>query len=519
MPKPFVIDFANITMNTTMANDHIMPPVFELVQNVNIAYRGRIRKRPGIDEHASNNPTGTRINAIAQWRASDLNTTSYAVAVVDDEIWAMELMTGTWSQIATGITNANAYPWHIAWGINESNVPVVYMTRNSTGAASKTAVQAIELSGADTVVEIGSNTDASNPFATGTAVEYWLDKLWVADGADRLYYSVTGDHNDFYGTGSGTIDLRYPRGGTSSDSEGIVGLRKYRDRLYVLSGQALHVITGRTDDTFGTNFIREQYLPNGATFYQVGDFLFYIDRQGIWQFNGTTSQNLITGSMLEKWIALDDDNDISDATASWDEISGCYFVYFPAMKQEWCYNFFTGQWAINTFASTDSVRVISPPQYTDDSKPTPHLYGTLTNAKVLRGGKGTDDDGNAITMSVRTGHIRLGELGGNVGDRFRIEGIDIETVQQDQTGVVKITMTIDGTAGTQVSLTVDDAGASADTFPTSYDSVDGNAQIDLTDANLVGKYFQLQIDDDDANALADIRRIVVWYETLLGKAG
>jgi hypothetical protein len=141
--------------------------------------------------------------------------------------------------------------------------------------------------------------------------------------------------------------------------------------------------------------------------------------------------------------------------------------------------------------------------------------GSLTSGKAWHvNDQVVTDDGGTITGSVTTGNIRLAEMnGGRPGDHARLLYIDIEAVQQDQAGVIKVDITIDGTAQATASLTVADAGGSADTFPTHYDGKP-TTRIDLGSISKSGRFFQFKFSDDDANSRMDLRRVTVWYERL-----
>ena len=173
--------------------------------------------------------------------------------------------------------------------------------------------------------------------------------------------------------------------------------------------------------------------------------MFFVDRDGIQQFNGRETKNIMSPSMFAKWDELVNTTDISSATATWDERDGVYRVFFPNVKELWSYYYRTGQWDIRSFNSTNNVRVISPPMNTIVGKATNYALGSLTSGKVWHvNDQVITDDTATITGSVTTGNIRLGEINGRVGDHARLLYMDIETVQQDEAGVVKVDITIDG---------------------------------------------------------------------------
>ena len=507
---PFVIDFSNLGMNTTLANDKAS---FVEVKNADVSRAGSFRKRRGLEDYTSGNDiTKTKVNAITPlYKKGRLGgSAATLVAIADDETWAVTTISNSWAKFGSAVTNADTYPYRIAWGITAAGNPAVYFANSTPG------VIRFDTNGTNLV--IGSGT-----FTLGNSVEYFLDKLWVGGVSgfpDRLYYSQTGDDDDWTGSNSGNIPLRTPGGGTNAQSLKIQGLRVYRDRLYILSSAALHVITGKTTSTFGKQILRDANFPNGSTMWVAGEWLFWADRDGIWQFNGTTAVNIAQRDMRERWETLDDAGDVDVASGSWDDQYRYYTVFFPAAVEQWFFYYDTQQWTVMTYATTDNIRTIGPPATYAGLNPNSPLIGAVTNGKAYITRSATTDDGNAITGSFKTGHVRLGELqDGKPGDRFSIRRVDVETAEQDETGVVNLIFTIDGAAQTSKALTVTDAGATTDTFPTSYDGQNSNTIVDLSDILLTGKYMQLEVTDDDANSRCDIRRIVVWYERLEGLAG
>ena len=514
-PLPYVIDFDNLTMNTTQANDKLIPPVMEEVKNIELARKGRARKIYGYEDLSNNVSTGpdvggTRINAIAPLTPGELTTNQipHAVCIRDDQFYYLDLYAAAWAA-SDVVTPGDKYPWNLAWGINADGLAVVYFANGDVFASRN-------IGG---VTKYGSGADWTVP----DAVEFFLDKLFVANVTvssvthnDRLYWSETGDDNGWdTAAGSGFLDVRDPGGGRSSFSVGITGMRVYKNRLYIAQQSSLYVLTGTTSETFGVERITDINIINGATMYVVGDYLFFVDKSGIWKFNGIQTINIMAPSMYDKWNDLNRHTDIGAATAPWDELEGIYKVYFPVVKEEWRYYNYTGQWSIRTFNSTDNLRVISPPLNIKSGVAKNYGLGSLTNGKVWNvTDQAVTDDGGTITGSVTTGQIRLAEMnGGRPGDHARLLYIDIEAVQQDEAGVIKVDITIDGTAQATASLTVADAGGSADTFPTHYDGKP-TTRIDLGSISKAGRFFQFKFSDDDANSRMDLRRVTIWYERL-----
>ena len=512
MPKPYVIEFDNMSENSTLASDKAL---FTEVRNIEPFYRGRFRKRTGYENLSTNatpDTSATAINAVVPMLRQPSGVLQYNLVAGDDGTLyrsAIFQRGGAWTSLTTGMTDD--YPYIQAWGTDDQaqNNPAVFMANNGVWMANPAA----------TAIKLGSSSDGSNPFSTANVVEYFLERVWVADttesaGRFRAYLrgSITDDPNDFYSSDNILLKI----GGGFAAGGGIAptikGLRVYRERMYILTEIALYVLNGITKATFGTSYIREVYDPNGATLFAVEDLLYWVDKKGVWQFDGTRARNIVMDHKASDFLALSPANDIARASATWNLISGEYIVWFPAVAQLWRYNYRRDTWQLDTPGGGDAIRCISPPTTSYGNTANAFCLGAVTNGSVfITNDTVVTDDGSAITASFKTGHIRLGEVNGNAGSWFVITEVDIETAQQDAAGVVKLTFTIDGTAQTTASLTVADTEASNDDFPTFYDGK-YNTNIDLGGITLRGRTCQVEISDDDADARCDIRRITIWYD-------
>ena len=462
-PIPYVIDFDGLTMDTTQANDKLVPPAMLEVKNIEVSRRGRARKTYGYDNVSTNvapnvnevSSTVTRINAIVPTFIGQTNIAAGAnlIAIGDGQFYWLNTESTAWAA-TTAVTPGDVSPWNIAWGINTSgaggaavNTPQVYFARDNKG------VFGVEGVGGN-AVKYGYTSDNNNEWDLGGAVEFFLDKLFVgnirlqsssAQVYDRIYWSVTGDDNNFYGAGSGFLDLRAPGGGRSSIGNMITGMRVYQNRLWIATTTSLYVLTGKTSATFGIERVYDTGFVNGSTLYVAGSYLWWVDNFGIWQFNGRVAQNVSSKGMFEEWSQLSYTGDVAPATATWNDLHGIYSVYFPAKQEQWNYHYETGQWDIRTFSGSDVIRTISPPINTLAGICTNYALGGLTKGRVFNvNDQAITDDTATITGSVTTGNIRLGEINGRVGDHARLLYMDIETVQQDQAGIVKVDITIDG---------------------------------------------------------------------------
>ena len=499
-----VIDFVNMTMNTTLSKDKVLPPQFVEVKNAELAESGSFRKRKGINDWTTDNPSASNVNAIAPlYLKTSANITVFAIA--DNEVWFVTSDGGSWTQEGGGNLTGSVTPHQISWGmfLDTTLKSSLYFSHITTGVIRVGDTDWLKLGGAT--------------FTQAACAEYFLNKLFVGKTVEsgvtygnRLRWSITSDDNDWTGTGSGFFPVSLSGSGTVTNASGITGLRVYRDRLWIGTDTTLHVLTGTTSNTFGADYVRTQNFVNGATMYETGGFLWYVDRDGIWQFNGTTAINVVSNNMHDKWVALDDANDILKATASWDDENGIYRVFFPAVVEEWSYYYRTGRWAIRTFNTANNIRVISPPYAHKNVKPSPYFLGTITDGKVYSYptvvGTTLQDDGNAITASFTTGKLHLGSLAEQPESEAAITDIWVDYVEQAAAAVtLTMDVEVDGTSITQQTITIADAGASDDDFPT-------QQRMPLPAETLSGRYFEFKFQDATDAVRCDIRKVIIRYE-------
>lgn len=104
----------------------------------------------------------------------------------------------------------------------------------------------------------------------------WASGNWAVPY--RLYYSVTGNPEDWAGTGSGSIDI------DPGDGDRIVGIASYKNDLWVFKGPnklSIHRITGATPSTFArTTFIEGLSAANQHCIFPFGDDLGIISPRG-----------------------------------------------------------------------------------------------------------------------------------------------------------------------------------------------------------------------------------------------
>lgn len=104
----------------------------------------------------------------------------------------------------------------------------------------------------------------------------WASGNWLVPY--RLYYSVTGNPEDWTSTGSGSIDI------DPGDGDRIVGIASHKNDLWVFKGPnklSIHRITGTTPSTFArTTFIEGLSAANQQCIFRFGDDLGFVSPRG-----------------------------------------------------------------------------------------------------------------------------------------------------------------------------------------------------------------------------------------------
>lgn len=115
-------------------------------------------------------------------------------------------------------------------------------------------------------------------------------KQWAAGNwavPYRLYYSVTGNPEDWTSTGSGSIDI------DPGDGDRIVGLFSWRDELWVFKGPhklSIHRIAGATPSSFSRKtFIEGISAANQSCIFPMGDDVGFVSPRGTVHTLKTTS--------------------------------------------------------------------------------------------------------------------------------------------------------------------------------------------------------------------------------------
>lgn len=113
----------------------------------------------------------------------------------------------------------------------------------------------------------------------------WAAGNWLVPY--RLYYSVTGNPEDWTSTGSGSLDI------DPGDGDRIVGLFSWRNELWVFKGPnklSIHRITGATPSTFArTTFVEGISAANQSCIFPMGDDVGFMSPRGTAHTLKTTS--------------------------------------------------------------------------------------------------------------------------------------------------------------------------------------------------------------------------------------
>ena len=512
MPERYHIDFSQMTMNTSLSTDKRIPPLYTLVKNADPSIDGKFKRRGGytdLSTNASPNAGSVAINAVCPTILGDTGTVlANGVAITaTPKLYSLALRASTWND--EGVTPTSTFPWQFAWGLNASQQQVVYLAPSSAVAGG--TVYSVRHAVGTTVL-LGQG---ANGFVTARCCAYFLNRLWVGASAksgsvvnDLVQYSVAGDDNDFNGTGSGTLSLKPPYG----LNNGMEAMAVYNGRLYFGAGASLMVLTGTTPSTFGSQFVQRVNIINGATFYPVGGFLWWVDIDGIWQFNGSTAQNIALRDMAYFFNTELTLTDKLTASMSWDESQGLIRLCFPTANVTIEYNYIHRTWAKIVYAGTRAINVIGPPCSKLLGGNVNYLLGAANTGEVFVQNDSTlTDDGNTVISSFQSGYIHLAAMSnqGTYGDDFRLVALELHVAKRSVAITYKMDWQTDTqpTAESQKTLTV--AAASSDQ---DYPSViNANA---LLPTHRTGKYLSFTLTEDTAAARGDLRGMTFYFDVM-----
>lgn len=122
-------------------------------------------------------------------------------------------------------------------------------------------------------------------FSVNHQGKQWAAGNWLVPY--RLYYSVTGNPEDWTSTGSGAIDIE------PGDGDRIVGIFSWKDELWVFKGPnklSIHRIAGATPTDFSRKtFIRGISAANQSCIFTMGDDVGFVSPRGTIHSLSTTA--------------------------------------------------------------------------------------------------------------------------------------------------------------------------------------------------------------------------------------
>lgn len=131
-----------------------------------------------------------------------------------------------------------------------------------------------------------------------------LDRLWVNDktNPDRVYYSSTGNHEEWFGVGdSGALDIISGDG----DSKGITAIfPSFKGSIFVAKGNKLYEINGADEDDFAIHPLTHglgAVSHNSVVAVDVDDVVF-VSRKGFHSLLATDQHGDFQGSYLSSKI-------------------------------------------------------------------------------------------------------------------------------------------------------------------------------------------------------------------------
>jgi hypothetical protein len=262
---------------------------------------------------------------------------------------------------------------------------------------------------------------AGSPPRFGFSVKHqgkqWAAGNWVVPY--RLYYSVTGNPEDWTSTGSGSIDI------DPGDGDRITALFSWKDDLWVFKGPnklSVHRITGATPSTFARKvFVSGISAANQSCVFEMGDDVGFISPRGtIHSIKATANYGDYSQSYLNypilSWCR---DNMNLGRAAYWqaatDPIRGYTLISFPlvgttnnsrCLMLDWRF-LSQGEpyprhalWTFGSFASFG---------YTVDSNQRPRIFAGGYDGYVYRLDQSTRTHNNtSINYNVKTPFLTYG---------------------------------------------------------------------------------------------------------------
>lgn len=246
-----------------------------LLEANNLTYEnGTLQKEGGVELYSTQRMLGSP-DIIGGWDWDHDGVSQRVIIVIDTGTILKDSGGGTFGDtLKSGLTVADVVPVFVEGGKEGAA-----LDRKLFIFTGKNAVQVLAADGATT-------SDLATPPADWTTgnPSFGLnheDRVWGGGNTNdphRLYYSTTTDHEDFTGTGSGSISV-FPGEGerlvAAVSFKGIVIAAKFPKGLYVVDTTDVTVSNWRVDrltDKIGTR--------NGLTMFLISDDVIVMDTSG-----------------------------------------------------------------------------------------------------------------------------------------------------------------------------------------------------------------------------------------------
>lgn len=345
-------------------------------------------------------------------------------------------------------------------------------------------------------------------FSVNHQGKQWASGNWLVPY--RLYYTVTGNPEDWVGTGSGSIDIE------PGDGDRIVGIFSWKDELWVFKGPnklSIHRIAGATPSEFTRKtFIRGISAANQSCIFEMGDDIGFVSPRGtIHSLKTTASYGDYNQSYLNYPI-LSWCRDNMNRTryqfwqAATDVLRGYTLISFPLSGITNNNYIIMIDWRF--LAQGDPYPRFAPWDFGDFASLT-YAIDTSYRARIFAGGY----DGNVYRLDQSTRTHNNTSINCNVVTPFLTYGTALnmmKTISAASVGTVPKNLNV-GTFGwtmdsgaEQTTTFTQNAGAILGTFVLGTDSLGGSQFTQRFLADIDGQFRAIQYRVNDNNDGGDL---------------
>ena len=311
----------------------------------------------------------------------------------------------------------------------------------------------------------------------------------------------------------------------------VVGMRTYRGRLYVLTSSDLFVVTGSTTAQFGMTQLFSTPGAIGATLWATDRYLFWVDGNGIHQFNGSQEKNLseevdpisFKALNVDQYDLAGDGIDSRMPTAFVNEKLKIYGVHFPFTnntpgKVTWLCDYARGTISQYKYAYKTNISDITyVSAYNDNGSVWMGTSNAASNTAETSASKyyfePVDNSANAkkndwgteaVSTVLETGDINFAMMQGlSYEDAAALHRIDLYVVPDSATDLVyKLDMVVDNDSSSAQQTVTVSAGSS--TQPVL-------AMMPLPPLR-TGSFFKFTITEETSDGRGDLRRVDIFYD-------